>query len=484
MRSRSFSELIGTADEAWFAPAIERLRSLPRSDDARLAGFLAGEGPVLISRAPGRLDVMGGIADYSGSLVLEMPLARATYCLLQARDDDRIELASLRDDGVHFTAATLPSLLAGDLSSPPALAARLRAEGAGWAAYVLGVVQLCARIAADQGGARLQGMSLLVMSDVPEGKGVSSSAALEVAAMASALAHFGVALEGAEVAAACQWVENHVVGAPCGIMDQLTSVCGRQGRLLRLRCQPALVEGHLAVPPGYRFFGIDSGERHAVTGHDYAAVRTAAFMGYRMIADAAGLRVSSAGEHAVVEDPRWGGYLANLSPAELDERFLAILPERMWGREFLERFGGHTDTVTRVDPEVAYPVRQAAAHPVWENARVERFGALLERLGEVPGGAEEMGRLMYESHASYGACGLGSRGTDRLVEMVRRAGPAAGLYGAKITGGGSGGTVAVFGRAEAEEAVRAIAQAYGGAEVFAESGPGAEEMGVVIASPT
>ena len=77
----------------------------------------------------------------------------------------------------------------------------------------------------------------------------------------------------------------------------------------------------------------------------------------------------------------------------------------------------------------------------------------------------------------------GSRGTDRLVEMVREAGPEAGLYGAKITGGGSGGTVAVFGREDAEETVRAIAREYGGAEVFAESGPGAEEVGMVIAAP-
>ena len=53
---------------------------------------------------------------------------------------------------------------------------------------------------------------------------------------------------------------------------------------------------------------------------------------------------------------------------------------------------------------------------------------------------------MYESHASYGRCGLGSKGTDRLVALVRGEGPAAGLYGARITGGGSGGTVAVIGR--------------------------------------
>ena len=67
---------------------------------------------------------------------------------------------------------------------------------------------------------------------------------------------------------------------------------------------------------------------------------------------------------------------------------------------------------------------------------------------------------MYQSHASYSSCGLGSDGTDRLVEMVLEAGPAEGLYGAKITGGGSGDTVAVLGRKDATEAVQAIASRY------------------------
>jgi L-arabinokinase len=68
---------------------------------------------------------------------------------------------------------------------------------------------------------------------------------------------------------------------------------------------------------------------------------------------------------------------------------------------------------------------------------------------------------MYQSHASYSACGLGSRGTDRLVELARAAGPTRGIFGAKITGGGSGGTVALLARRDAESSVRAIAKRYG-----------------------
>jgi len=97
----------------------------------------------------------------------------------------------------------------------------------------------------------------------------------------------------------------------------------------------------------------------------------------------------------------------------------------------------------------------------------------------------ELGRLMYESHESYGACGLGSDGTDRLVNLVAAEGPERGLFGAKITGGGSGGTVAVLGTSRAEAVVRDIAARYQAetgreAAVFTESGPGTAETGVLL----
>ena len=80
----------------------------------------------------------------------------------------------------------------------------------------------------------------------------------------------------------------------------------------------------------------------------------------------------------------------------------------------------------------------------------KRFARLLEILAESPGSAREMGGLMREAHESYSACGLGSDGTDLLVEMAKAAGPAHGLFGAKITGGGSGGTVAILGTDDAQ----------------------------------
>jgi L-arabinokinase len=92
---------------------------------------------------------------------------------------------------------------------------------------------------------------------------------------------------------------------------------------------------------------------------------------------------------------------------------------------------------------------------------------------------------MYASHASYSACGLGSDGTDHLVALVREAGPRLGLYGAKITGGGSGGTVAILGDSGARGTVGQIAEVYAGESgrasetaVYAGSSDGSRAFGV------
>ncbi|MBW8769204.1 MAG: GHMP kinase [Gemmatimonadetes bacterium] len=481
MTPRTLAEVLASPDGAFVAPVLERLRALRDGSDAAVRDFLRGDEPLFVARAPGRLDVMGGIADYSGSLVLQLPLEVATTAIVQPSTERTIELMSLRPRSgraAHYSVA-LDALLEGALRDPEKLRARVTARRDDkWAAYVLGVVHACLVRPGAEARASAGGFRMLILSDVPEGKGVSSSAALEVASLAAVAARYGVEMRDEAIAIASQWAENHVAGAPCGIMDQMTSACGHRDRLLRLLCQPDIVEGHVAIPEGWRFYGIDSGIRHAVTGSDYGTVRTAAFMGYRIIAEAAGLPATIDASNVREVDTRWHGYLANITPIELESRFAAHLPEWMTGEEFLARFGGITDVVTRVQPSSRYPVRQATAHPVYEHARVTRFATLLDELGANGAPvAREMGALMGESHASYSACGLGSDGTDRLVELVTRAGPTHGLFGAKITGGGSGGTVAILGRDSAESEIRAIAREYEAetgreAFVFARSGPG------------
>lgn len=443
---------------------LRDLARLPQHPEPAARTLFDREREVVVTRAPGRLDLMGGIADYSGSLVLQWPLREATLIALQLDPEPRVRVVSLGGEANGRDASfvlPLDALMPGGhpLEYADARSLLARDRRSQWAAYVVGGLLALAR---EHGLRPPSGLRLLIRSDVPEGKGVSSSAALEVAALHAMAVAYGVALDPRALALLCQQVENLVVGAPCGVMDQMTAACGRAGELLVLLCQPAELQGTLGVPEEIEIWGIDSHVRHAVSGSDYGRVRVGAFMGARILEEQTGQR-------------RW---LADVTPPELAS-LLAHLPEEITGEEFLRRYGGTTDTVTRVDPSQTYAVRQPASHPVREHARVREFAELLappvteHRL-------ERLGELMYLSHASYSACGLGAAGTDRLVSLVREAGPRLGFHGAKITGGGSGGTVAVLGRRGAD--IGPIARAYAEEtglppRIFSGSSPGAAVFG-------
>lgn len=441
------------------------------------------QAPVFVSRAPGRLDVMGGIADYSGALVLQWPIREATRVALRRSADRRLAIRSRRGDGSERH-CDVPLDVVADAGRPyDEVRAWFAAEPERhWAAYVAGVFSVLAK----EHGARFDdGAEILIESDVPEGKGVSSSAALEAATMEAVVAAWGLEIEPKTRAVRCQQVENLVVGAPCGIMDQMASICGEAGSLMELLCQPAEFLGTVHLPAALGVWGIDSGIRHAVTGADYGAVRVGAFMGYRILADLAGLPVTPGARdgHVHVHDTRWHGYLANVG-GEAFRRVEPELPVSLDGRTFLARYGGTTDRVTQVDPRRTYAVRVPTAHPVFEHERVHEWARRLRAFNsDAPAAdAERLGALMFESHASYSACGLGSDGTDRLVAMAREAGPARGVYGAKITGGGSGGTVAFLADASAGAVIRDMAAHYAAetgrdAYVFEGSSPGAARVG-------
>jgi L-arabinokinase len=327
-----------------------------------------------------------------------------------------------------------------------------------WAAYAAGAFLVLMR---ERDCVFKQGAHILISSSVPEGKGVSSSAALEVAVMQAVARAYEIEIEPGELAFLCQKVENLIAGAPCGVMDQMTAACGEADRLLMLLCQPGEATGTIGLADGLAVWGIDSGIRHSIGGADYGTVRTAAFMGYRMIAERAGLTWRKTEQPGLIEieDPKWNGYLANIEPGDFERLYAEHLPQEMSGEDFLRDYQGITDPVVAVESGRSYPVRQATRHPIQENARVRSFADVLESWKSIDQ-AEVLGALMYESHQSYSACGLGSSGTDLIVDLVREAGIGAGLYGARITGGGSGGTVAVLANRDALPSIEAIADLY------------------------
>jgi L-arabinokinase len=410
--------LLPTRDE--FTGADAFCRSVSASS------FFAESVPIVLSRAPGRLDVLGGVADYSGSLVLELPLEAAALAAAQASDDGTVVAVS-GDLRMTLDVAALVDEPLAELSA--------RFVGpAAWGAYVLGPIALLLREERTAPG----GLRVLVSSDVPQGKGLASSAAIGVAVLQAVAACFGHAADPRRLALISQQAEQLFAGAPCGSMDQMTAAYGERGHLLLLLCRPAEIVRSIPLPAPLAVWGIDSGIRRTVAGAAYRRARCAAFMGKTLLG---------------CEDE----YLAALDPSEVDpER----LPERMSGKEFLERHDCVTDPASTVEPEVLYPVRAATVYPLEEQVRVRTFAELLS--GPVTGErARLLGELMFESHLGYSRCGLGSRGTDELVGAVRRAGWERGLAGARASAGGSGGTVVVLGHRDAEPLVRSIAASLG-----------------------
>jgi len=461
-------------------PFEQRIAELRKSKT-----FFSQSKPVYICRAPGRLDLMGGNVDYTGGLVFQATIREATWAAAQARDDRRIVFwnPQMQREGwceqieFELTALTDEETVRKLVNSSPQVR---------WTAYVLGIFYLLRLKHPQQ---VVSGASVYIESEVPLNKGVSSSAAIEVAVMKAASAAYGIPLAGVELAESCQWVENVIAESACGIMDQAASVLGDEGYVLPLLCQPCSAKPLVKLPAGLRCWGIDSGVRHAVTGIEYEASRAAAFVGYRMICDREHLpvRLDKTGRIPRFVEPRWNGYISNIAPSIFRSRYENDLPLLTTGAEIQAAGQTHIDPYTTIRPEVNYRVRACSRYAVEENQRIEMFVELAR--GAATEHSENtfrlMGDLMFQSHWSYTECGLGCEATDQLIELVRAECAEGKLYGAKITGGGGGGTVAVLGAEDAEEsfhrAVRKYAEVRGCEPyVFEGSSMGADRFGIQL----
>jgi galactokinase len=447
--------------------------------------FFSPEKPVHISRAPGRLDLMGGNVDYTGGLVFQATIREATWAAAQLRDDDRIVFwnPQMIEEGwldrVEFEFASLVDEAA--VRAHANVSPQIR-----WSAYVVGIFYLLRSKYPRQVSS---GASIYIESEVPLNKGVSSSAAIEVATMKAAASAYGIALAGVELAEMCQWVENVIAESACGIMDQAASVLGDEGYVLPLLCQPCSAQPLVKLPEGLRCWAIDSGVRHAVTGIEYEAARAAAFIGYRIICDWENLQfhLDTNGRIPRYVEPRWNGYISNIPPSVFRSQYEADLPLLASGAEISALNKKHIDPFTTVRSEVNYRVQACTRYAIEENQRIELFVELARgaKSGQSISAFRLMGDLMFQSHWSYTECGLGCDATDLLVELVREECANGKLYGAKITGGGGGGAVAVLGADDGEESFRRVVQKYADARrfepyVFEGSSIGADRFGVHV----
>jgi len=327
-------------------------------------------------RAPGRVNLIGEHTDYNEGYVLPVAIDFQVEIAARSRPDRQVRLFSL-----NFTRETSFPLdaIAFDRKDP-------------WSNYVRGVAHFL-----QEAGYPLGGMDAAIHGDVPVGSGLSSSAALEVAAATAFERVCGFEMEGREKALLCQKAENRFVGMNCGIMDQFISCLGKADHALWIDCRTLEYEQVPLSLSDVRIVIGDTNKRRGLVDSEYNARRreceeaTAAF--------------------------------ARIYPGV---RALRDVPPNL--------FRQHADTLPPV-------VRQRAGHVILENERVLQAVASLRK-----GDLETFGQLMNASHNSLRD--LYQVSCFELDTMVALAHRVPGVLGARMTGAGFGGCTVSLVRAE------------------------------------
>ena len=347
-----------------------------------------GVQPAAAFRGPGRVNLIGEHTDYNDGFVLPFAIDRAAFAAVRPRDDRVIRLVTDLE----------PGLVESDLDS------LLDGRRTGWAGYPLGVAAAFGRFGADLG--TVPGFDLALVSDVPVGAGLSSSAAIESAVALALNELWRLDLDRLTLARVGQWAENVVVGAPTGIMDQSASLLGERDAAVFLDCRSLATE---IVPLGLAEAGLEV-----------------------MVIDT---RVS----HAHAD----GGYGERRRQCEAGAAALGVRALRDLTLADLPRARATLDDV----------VFRRVRHVVSEDARVVET---VERLRV--DGPTAIGDLLDASHASMrDDFQISTRELDLAVETAR----AAGAIGARMTGGGFGGSaIALVPSARIEAVGEAVRTAF------------------------
>jgi galactokinase len=346
----------------------------------------AAEG-VRVFRAPGRVNLIGEHTDYNLGFVMPVALDLATYVATAPAADGKLRIYSEQQREMReWDAAAIAGLQ----------------PSRHWTDYPIGVAREVARA-----GFPIEPANLLIRSTVPEGSGLSSSAALEVS---SALAFLrGREMAPLDLARLCQRAEREFVGMPCGIMDQYISVFGRERAAVEIDCR-SLEHRYAELPAGIAFVAVNTMVKHALAGSAYK----------ERVAECA----------AAVEGIR------RMFPAV--ESLRDVSPEQFAAAASL------------LPPLVA----RRARHVVTEDDRVERFVA-----ASAKGDLLLMGKLLVESHRSLqDDYEVSCAELDFLVDTALQVD---GVYGSRMTGGGFGGCTVTMLRPEVlDRFSNEVAEAY------------------------
>jgi galactokinase len=355
---------------------------LAKQDTARHFVDRFGQSPPWVVRAPGRVNLIGEHTDYNDGFVLPLAIDRAIWIALRPRNDHRVIVHSIDyGDSAEFALDGLSH------------------QKAGWVEYIKGTAW-----SLQEAGHELAGWEGVLAGDVPNGAGLSSSAALEMAAARAFAAVSDFPWEPAKMAKLAQRAENRWVGVNCGIMDQLISGCGRDGHALLIDCR-SLASEAVPFPLGSAVVVLDTATRRGLVDSAYNERRSQC----EAAAKAFGVRA--------------------LRDVDL--------------KTFHQRAGELDETT-----------RRRARHVISEDERTLAAAGAMRR-----GDLAALGVLMNESHVSLRDDYEVSN--DALNVMVDAAQAHEACYGARMTGAGFGGcAVALICAAASEDFVARTASAY------------------------
>ncbi len=366
---------------------------------------------IRLFRAPGRVNLIGEHTDYNDGFVLPVAITRETMVAAAVRDDRLVRVRSLNaGDAYEF-----------DLDRPGEMRRGI------WLDYVEGVAR-----ALESRGARLRGADLLLDSDVPEGAGLSSSAALEISVGLALLTISEVEMDRITLALSGQQAEHTYVGIKCGIMDQYIVALGRAAHALLIDCR-SLVPTLIPIDTSHTAIVIcDTHVKHELASSEYNNRRAECERGVELLRE--------------------------------------VLPEIRALRDV------SYDEFQHYEQRLPEPVRRRCRHIITENDRTLAAAAALQA-----GNLTEMGHLMAASHRSLrDDYEVSCIELDILVEI---ASSIEGVRGARMTGGGFGGcTVNLVDREVIETFNQTISKEYlrqTGIEpsiYISEAGDGAKEI--------
>jgi L-arabinokinase len=431
--------------------------------------------PLFVVDSPGRLDVFGGICEYSGGLMLSTPLQEKATVVVQARADQRIVVSCQDEEGPGVESGNRLEIPLGKFSpvchdepymrpARSALAELERMIQSG------GDEELCeTHLARFVMATMLALLESRLLSDLNGGVTVGVSTSLPSSSCAGA--EEAVCLSTIRAMSALHhrdWSESEILqcahlavrfghGVDClGNGALLGCWFGETETLVQYRCTPQVLLSPVAIPSSVTLMGIDCGVREPDACVTYEEARVSAMMGRLVVEKILAYSGDLDG---------WGGMLSHVTVSDYVAKYRHRLPTKIIGSDFLERVGEHGDELTTIQPNVCYKIRSRTEHHIYENDRAHQFSRRLSRAGRNDDRQPlvKAGELMYGSHWSYSQrCGLGCVASDRLVRQVRSQGVEKGIYGAKVSGGGSGGTVVVLmdDSDVAQRAVRDAAAAY------------------------